>query len=685
MGCNSSRLDRLPAVALCRDRCKFLDEALRQSYFLADAHLAHMHSLKTLGPALYSFFHHQEDSGDHADHSIKSNLPRSPPLAASPDHAFSSSSSDSDSHVHSHSESSETENNTDKHFQFLNPTRYDYLNRDSSPDDVVFMNYMQPLYPPFSPAPSNSKPPSPPPPSSSAWDFLNLFETFEKYEVRYSPSGDIKEEKSKESQRSTQHCPKSEATEAANGSDNGGGKAERAENGAAKKMKADSTEKEQQEAKDFSNSAKVKSPKGVSEIMKEIQILMERASDSGSQVLEMLDVGKLRYHERIAVNPVSCKMMHVFTPLVSSKSPTVKSMESSLMCQRMGSAYQRVDEDRGNLSSTLKRLSVWEKKLYDEIKVEEKLHVLYKKKCRELNRAMSKKCVDAQKVDALETSIQIIATKLKISIHVVDKISNTICKLREEELWPLVNEFILRFVGMWKEMLECYRCQNQGIEEAKSLEACSLDRKQISKEHVDAAIRVKCELQKWNLSFSEWVYAQKCQVKALNGWLLRWLPYEAGEEIGEGEGPLSPSKIGAPSVFVICNKWSQAVDKMWEKNVIEAVNELICGVNGVLEAYISELEQRLAVDKEVERRVKEAEREEHKMQRVVRTREKKMISAEWEGGVHHAQLFQSGSGSLHCRLKHIFAALQNFTAVSASAYELLSQHIEQDSHRVLVH
>ncbi|XP_054796645.1 protein ALTERED PHOSPHATE STARVATION RESPONSE 1-like [Prosopis cineraria] len=647
MGCNSSRLDRLPAVALCRDRCKFLDEALRQSYILADAHLAHMHSLRTLGPALYSFFRHHEDSGDCADRKIKSNPTNSPPLVASPDHA-SSSSSDSDLLVHSHSESSGTENNTDKDFQFLNPTRYDYLDRDTAPDDVVFMNYMQPLYPPFSPPQPNSKPPSPPPPSSSAWDFLNLFETFEKYDVRYSPSREIKEEK-----RKTQQGSKNEATEAVDGSDNGGRKAGKAENGEAKKVKAGSREKEERGAEDSSNSAKVKSPKGVSEVMKEIQILMERASYSGSQVLEMLDVGKLRYHRKIAVNPVSCKMMHVFTPLVSSKSPAVTSTESSLMCQ---------SKDEGNLPSTLKKLSLWEKKLYDEVKVEEKLHVLYEKKWKQLN-SMNKKGSDAQKVDSLENLIQIISTKMKISIQVVDKVSNTICKLREEELWPLINEFILRFLGMWKEMLECYRRQKEGIEEAKRLEAWSFNGKLISREQVDAAIRLKCELQKWNTSFSEWVYAQKCHAKALNGWLQRWLPDEGGEE------------TGCPSVLVLCDKWSQAADSMGEKNVIEGVNEFISGVNELLEKYIRELQPRVTADKELERRVKLAERQEQKMHRAVRAREGN--TQESEGAVRHALLFQSGTATLPSALSHMFAALHHFAAVSASAYQqLLSHHIQ---------
>ncbi|KAF7829495.1 Nitrate regulatory gene2 protein [Senna tora] len=632
MGCNTSRLDGLPAVALCRDRCKFLDEALRQSYALADAHVAHMHSLKTLAPALYTFFHHTEDPGVTNSQDAVDNTKSHPQLTKSPPRAAS------DSHIQLHSETeTETEINRDKDFQFFNPTsRYDYLNHDTVSDDVVFMNYVQP--------------PSPPPPTSSAWDFFNFFETFDKYDARFSPSPDVH----KEHQRSSHHSFNNKATQVVDGG------ATKAENGDPEEVKTDST-------------ANVKSPKAV---MKEIQILLERASDSGNPILEMLDVGKLRYHKKIAVNPVSCKMMHVFTPSVSSKPP---------LGQRRESGCQGIDKDKGfcygNLSSTLNKLSMWENKLYHEVKAEEKLHILHEKKCRQLIR-MNKKGADAQKVDSIETLIRILSTKMRISIQVVDNISTTICKLREEELWPQINQFILRFLGMWKDMVECYRRQNEKIEEAKSI---AFNRKLISKAQVDAAIRLKSELQNWNLSFSDWIYAQKCYVKALNGWLLRFLQYDP-EEIADSTAPMSP---GAPSVIVICNKWSQAVDKLWEKDVIEAVNELISCINELLEKYVSELEQKLTVDKELEKKMKMLEREEHKMHKVVQARERKMVSIGREESdallaeeaVRHAQLFDTVN--LESGLKHIFAAMHSFTAISASVYEQLCQHIQQHNQHVL--
>ena len=335
MGCNTSKLDRLPAVALCRDRCKFVDEALRQSYALADAHVAHMHSLKALAPALLSFFHQFQDSAEtnnpqingHDDATI-SDRKKSPP-SHSPSSSFSSD--DSEARVLLHSES-EPEY-TDKEIQLFTETRYDdYVNHDavsSAPDNVAFMHYVQPLYAPFSPPNSyggysGSKPPSPPPPPrNSAWEILNFFEPYDKYQLPYSPNRDAdvstQEEEKDKGKVVMSDEPQNEAKKKGDGG--GGNKVNEAEDGGVENKEAGSKEKKDLVSKkkeatasaECSNSQKVKPAKGLCETVKEIQILFERASDSGNPVLEMLDVGKLRYHRKFAFNP-SYPGKHVLAP-----------------------------------------------------------------------------------------------------------------------------------------------------------------------------------------------------------------------------------------------------------------------------------------------------------------------------------------------------------------------------------
>lgn len=62
MGCATSKLDDLPAVSLCRDRCNFLDQAIRHRFAFAEAHAAYLHSLKSVGLSIDRFFAQDPDS-----------------------------------------------------------------------------------------------------------------------------------------------------------------------------------------------------------------------------------------------------------------------------------------------------------------------------------------------------------------------------------------------------------------------------------------------------------------------------------------------------------------------------------------------------------------------------------------------------------------------------------------------
>lgn len=79
------------------------------------------------------------------------------------------------------------------------------------------------------------------------------------------------------------------------------------------------------------------------------------------------------------------------------------------------------------------------------LQVEEKLRVLHEKKCHKLKR-LDEKGAEAQKIDATRTLVRSLSTKIRIAIQVVDKISVKVNKLRDEELWPQLNEFIQGYV-----------------------------------------------------------------------------------------------------------------------------------------------------------------------------------------------------------------------------------------------
>jgi predicted DNA repair protein MutK len=79
------------------------------------------------------------------------------------------------------------------------------------------------------------------------------------------------------------------------------------------------------------------------------------------------------------------------------------------------------------------------------LQAEEKLRTLHEKKCKQLKR-MDERSADAYKIDSTRSLIWSLSTKMRISIEVIDRISITINKLRDEEFLQQINKLILGYV-----------------------------------------------------------------------------------------------------------------------------------------------------------------------------------------------------------------------------------------------
>lgn len=79
------------------------------------------------------------------------------------------------------------------------------------------------------------------------------------------------------------------------------------------------------------------------------------------------------------------------------------------------------------------------------LQAEEKMRVLYDRKCEQLKR-LSERGEEAHKLEAVQTLIRKLSTKIKVAIQIVDSIANKISKLRDDELWPQISELIQGYV-----------------------------------------------------------------------------------------------------------------------------------------------------------------------------------------------------------------------------------------------
>ncbi|XP_020409360.1 uncharacterized protein LOC18781358 isoform X2 [Prunus persica] len=76
---------------------------------------------------------------------------------------------------------------------------------------------------------------------------------------------------------------------------------------------------------------------------------------------------------------------------------------------------------------------------------------------------------DYSALEKTRAAIRDLHTQMKVSIHSVEAISKRIETLRDEELQPQLSELVQGLARMWKVMAECHRSQKRSLDEAKVL------------------------------------------------------------------------------------------------------------------------------------------------------------------------------------------------------------------------
>ncbi|TVU10263.1 hypothetical protein EJB05_43784 [Eragrostis curvula] len=557
-------------------------------------------------------------------------------------------------------------------------------------------------------------PPPPSPPRVSTWDFLNPFETYETYyeppsaaAAPYTPSrnsNDVREEEgipdlededmevvkeaygdekhpmkgytghgkaAKEEGRSStgDELPRESKSSEASSS---GGSLEHDVHVVEKSVVGEQVQRSEphQHVAGLPPAGSEKIYSDDTEVVREIKTQFERASESAGEVSKMLEVGKMPYYQKTSGFRVSAMMVC-----------GIPTMEEEFL---------RFEEDKamgsGNISSTLQKLYMWEKKLLEEVKTEEKMRVLYDRKREEL-KMLGEKGAEPDKLEATEIYIRKLSTKISIAIQVVNTISDKISKLRDEELWPQTCELIQGLMRMWSVMLECHQIQLHAISQAKNIDSM-INAAKFGDDHMDLIKRLELQLLEWIACFAAWVNAQKSYVRTLNQWLLNGVEY-VPEVTDDGIPPFSPGRLGAPPIFIICNNWAASVDRISEKEVVEAMQAFASNVLKLWERHRSEQRQGMMANKSLDRDLRLMERDEQSMRKALEAQNKKLVLiSNQSGGVSlSAQVLHEGgpgaeNGSLQTSLKNIFEAMENFTAASANTYRDLHLRAEEEKVRV---
>ncbi|KAG7587378.1 hypothetical protein ISN45_Aa02g025790 [Arabidopsis thaliana x Arabidopsis arenosa] len=439
------------------------------------------------------------------------------------------------------------------------------------------------------------------------------------------------------------------------------------------------------------SSLSIHATRDLREVVKEIKSEFEVASSCGKEVALLLEVGKLPYqHKNNGVKVILSRIMYLVAPSTrSSRSPPRLSIRLTSRTRKMAKAYNGQDVNggfNGNLSSTLEKLYAWEKKLYKEVKDEEKLRSIYEEKCRRLKK-MDSHGAESIKIDATRAAIRKLLTKIDVCIRSVDSISSRIHKLRDEELQPQLTQLIHGLIRMWRSMLRCHQKQFHAIMESKvrSLKANS----NLQKESGSTAILdLEIELREWCSSFNDWVNSQKSYVQFLSEWLSKCLHYEP-EATDDGIAPFSPSQIGAPPIFIICKDWQEAMCRISGENVTNVMQGFASSLHELWEKQ--EEEQRVRAqfeqrDAESERSVVSKGRSESGISALddlkvdLDSMRKKLVEERGKRKETIKLVNNASSSSLKAGLVPIFGALRKFTSEVVKAHEIVRlQHPQTSS------
>jgi hypothetical protein len=169
--------------------------------------------------------------------------------------------------------------------------------------------------------------------------------------------------------------------------------------------------------------------------------------------------------------------------------------------------------------------------------------------------------------------------------------------------------------------------------------------------------------------FFSWVNAERNFAKALNGWMALCVNQEP-DGACNGVSSYSPGKMGAPLVFVTSNKWSQAMDRISEKDVVSAMQALVSSVRHLWEQQRLEQREQITAVRERDKWMKILESKTQDINKEADELNKKLALVPSRQSLHVPRTVQIYEASnLHINLSLVLQALESFAASSLEGFQ----------------
>ncbi|XP_019434273.1 PREDICTED: uncharacterized protein LOC109340955 isoform X2 [Lupinus angustifolius] len=341
-------------------------------------------------------------------------------------------------------------------------------------------------------------------------------------------------------------------------------------------------------------------PKNFFSSIKDIEVLFNKASESGREVPRMLEANKFHFRpifpgkengsmvssylkacfscgedpsqlpEEPAQNSVKYLTWHRTTSSRSS-SNILGANSKDDMEDHVNNLFDTSCMISGSHASTLDRLYAWEKKLYDEVKASEIVRKEYDTKCKIL-RHLESQGEKTSTIDKTRAIVKDLHSRIIVSIHRIYSISKRIEELRDKELQPQLEELIEGLSRMWEVMFECHMLQFQIMSATYHNSHARITMH--SELHRQIIAYLEDELHFLSSNLTGWIEAQKSYLEALTGWLQKCVSLQQKSSKRKRMPQSEVLRYYGPPIYATCYVWLEKLGKLPIKDVTDSIKSL---------------------------------------------------------------------------------------------------------------
>ncbi|XP_051132981.1 nitrate regulatory gene2 protein-like [Andrographis paniculata] len=248
------------------------------------------------------------------------------------------------------------------------------------------------------------------------------------------------------------------------------------------------------------------------------------------------------------------------------------------------------------LCSSLDRLLAWETKLYQEVKAREGVKFAHEKKLSVLQ-AQEYRGEDEAKLVKTKASIKKLQSLVSVTSQAVSSTSIAIVGLRDSDLVPQLVELCHGFMYMWRSMNQSHVIQSDVVQQVRGLVATTAKTGAATSDmQIQATRDLESAISSWHSSFCRLIKFQRDFIRALYGWFKLTLLPVTVEP--------SNAQNDFREVLAFFDEWRLALDRVPDTVASEAIKSF----DNVVSSILTKQTEEVKIKKRGEAAAKELER-----------------------------------------------------------------------------